>query len=229
MQVAFGDTVMVRDWLGIHGEVRKPAVEHPSRPIQGLACTRTEVSGSRFWGLFKELCHTPQTFFKHCYVHNYCPLCFMNKTGKNVTPPSLKVAERNQLLSICDSALLETIQLLGVQWVVGVGKFGADRAKAALKANCRAGEGGKKASGCCGKRCAEMKGVERFVLHGSEGGHGGKKREVFVSSIMHPSPINPAANQGWAQLVTQQLSELGLLDTIQGTSKRKGERKRGEG
>ncbi len=214
-QVAFGDTGMVKDWLGIQGEVGKPAVEHPSRIIQGLACSRSEVSGSRFWGLFKEICSTPQVFFKNCYVHNYCPFCFMNKTGRNITPPSLKVDERAQLLSICDEALLEVIKLFGVKWVVGVGKFGADRAKAALKANCAASDT-KKSSGCCGKRSGEVKGVERFVLHGRRGGGegGGGEREVLVSSIMHPSPINPAANKGWSQLATSQLAELGLLDTV---------------
>lgn len=215
---------MVCEWLQVSGEVGKPAHEHPNRVIQGLACTRAEVSGSRFWGLFKTLCDSPQAFFSNCYVHNYCPFCFMNKSGKNITPPSLKAIEKAQLQKICDRALLEVIQLLGVQWVVGVGKFGADRAKAVLKANCAAarvpsGEtsGARKSSACCGKR--RQPGMESFVLHrgsGQVGGHGagGKDVEVYVCSIMHPSPINPAANKGWAELATSQLSDLGLLDII---------------
>lgn len=199
---------MVKEWLEVKGQVGKPIEEHPSRVIQGLACTRTEVSGSRFWALFKQLCGTPQAFFKNCYVHNYCPFCFMDKSGKNITPPSLKVAaEKSQLQSICDKALLVVIQLLEVDWVVGIGKYAADRAKTALKANCaaRCGEG-KKSPVCCGRR--EAAGVVSFTLH-SEG-----DRHVRVCSIMHPSPINPAANKGWAELATSRLSDLGLLEII---------------
>lgn len=212
--VAFGDTQMVKEWLKISGEVKKPAAEHPSRVIQGLACSRSEVSGSRFWGFFRDLCKTPEAFFSNCYVHNYCPLCFMTKTGKNVTPPSLKVAEKSQLQAICDGALLEVIRLLEVEWVVGVGKYVADRAKAALKENCTRLCGSKepkKPATCCGKRVGG--GVETFTLHS---GGGGGERVVCVCSIMHPSPINPAANKGWAQLVQSQLSELGLLDLLTG-------------
>ena len=207
---------MVKEWLGIRGEVGKPASEHPNRIIHGLACSRSEVSGSRFWGLFKDLCTSPQTFFKNCYVHNYCPLSFMEKKGKNITPPALKPpADKKQLLDICDRALLEVIDLLGVHWVVGVGKFGADRAKAALKANCIASSSSSESKshggGCCGKKSKEVKGVEKYVLHGP-----GRGREVLVCSITHPSPINPAANKGWAELATGQLAEFGLLDTIAG-------------
>ena len=31
-------------------------VEHPKRPVTGFDCTRSEVSGERFWGFFKEEC-----------------------------------------------------------------------------------------------------------------------------------------------------------------------------
>ena len=34
---------------------------------------------------------------------------------------------------------------------------------------------------------------------------------VKVVVIMHPSPINPAANKGWDQAVTKQLKDLDLL------------------
>ena len=37
-------------------DVRKPKVEHPKRPVTGFDCTRSEVSGERFWGFFKEEC-----------------------------------------------------------------------------------------------------------------------------------------------------------------------------
>ena len=39
---------------------------------------------------------------------------------------------------------------------------------------------------------------------------------VKVGSVMHPSPINPAANKDWPKVVTSQLTELGLLEVIRG-------------
>lgn len=39
---------------------------------------------------------------------------------------------------------------------------------------------------------------------------------VKVGVVMHPSPINPAANKEWPKVVTSQLTELGVLETIRG-------------
>lgn len=88
--VPFGEISMVKDWLKITGKIDKPPREHKERPITGFDCTRKEISGSRFWGFFKELCKTPDVFFRHSYVHNYCPLAFMNSNAKNITPADLK-------------------------------------------------------------------------------------------------------------------------------------------
>ena len=112
----------------------KPPKEHIKRPIIGLSSTRHEVSGTRFWGLFQDLCGEPETFFTNCFVHNYCPLCFMGSSGKNITPPQLKVGERTALQDVCDRYLQLAIDLLGVEWLVAVGKYAEDRAKKALKA-----------------------------------------------------------------------------------------------
>lgn len=132
MQVPFGEVRSVVDWLQISGDVGHPPIQHPKRPITGLACTRNEVSGARFWGLFKKLCGEPAVFFRHCFVHNLCPLIFMSGSGKNLTLPELPAAERNQLLSQCDAALCQAVQALGVSMVIGVGRVAADRARRAL-------------------------------------------------------------------------------------------------
>ena len=52
--VPFGEIPAVRDWMGLKGEVEKPSPEHPKRPVEGLACSKSEVSGRRLWGLFSE-------------------------------------------------------------------------------------------------------------------------------------------------------------------------------
>ena len=200
LQVPFGDTAMVTEFLSVTGDVEKPAQEHPNRPISGLHCTKKEVSGTRFWGLVKDLCGCPEQFFKSCFVHNYCPLCFMTKTGKNVTPPMLKGDLKTSLQQLCDQSLLEVIELLQVEWVVGVGKYAADRAKAILKVVCENNKPMRKTNG----------GVETFRLSGSKV----SDREVRVFSIMHPSPINPASNVDWAGQVKGQLETAGLMQII---------------
>jgi hypothetical protein len=52
--VPFGEVGLVRDFLGIDERVDRPAVEHPKRPVEGFACTRSEVSGRRLWGWARE-------------------------------------------------------------------------------------------------------------------------------------------------------------------------------
>ncbi|KAM8977574.1 single-strand selective monofunctional uracil DNA glycosylase [Pelodytes ibericus] len=132
--VPFGEVNHVRDWLNIVGQVCKPELEHPKRPIRGFDCTTSEVSGARFWGFFKSLCGQPETFFHHCFVHNHCPLIFMNQTGKNLTPTDLPKAQRDKLLDICDEALCQVVKSLGVKMVIGVGRFSEQRARKALAA-----------------------------------------------------------------------------------------------
>jgi single-strand selective monofunctional uracil DNA glycosylase len=44
--VPFGEIAAVRDWMGLRGTVTKPAGEHPAKPVEGLDCQRSEVSGA---------------------------------------------------------------------------------------------------------------------------------------------------------------------------------------
>uniref|UniRef100_A0A914VZN3 Uracil-DNA glycosylase-like domain-containing protein n=1 Tax=Plectus sambesii TaxID=2011161 RepID=A0A914VZN3_9BILA len=133
--VPFGDAVLVREFLKVTGEVFKPPREHPKRPVGGLACRRSEVSGVRFWGLIKEITDgRPERFFANCFVHNYCPLMFLEKSGKNVAPATFRKNQPIQEVNaICDQLLLRTVQLLRPTNIVCVGKFALDRARNALK------------------------------------------------------------------------------------------------
>lgn len=94
MQVPFGEVNIVREWLNISGAIGRPVRENPVRPILGFDCKRSEVSGRKFWELFKEICGDPDTFFQNCFVYNYCPFAFLAQTGKNITPSELKVCVR---------------------------------------------------------------------------------------------------------------------------------------
>ena len=132
MQIPFGDTVMVKEWLKVEGKVGKPLKEHPKRTIHGLECSRREVTGTRFWSLWSSVCGTAERFFDTCYVHNYCPLCFMTSSGKNVTPPTMKVQIRRDVERICDTSLLKLVELLKVKVIVGVGKYAEECANRAI-------------------------------------------------------------------------------------------------
>jgi single-strand selective monofunctional uracil DNA glycosylase len=130
--IPFGEITHVREWLGIGGKVERPPLEHPKRPIQGFSCPRSEVSGRRLWGFFKEHFGTPEAFFKRFYVTNYCPLVFMEESGRNLTPDKLSAHERALLYAACDRYLQETAALLKPEFIIGVGVFAAKRVQEAL-------------------------------------------------------------------------------------------------
>lgn len=88
--VPFGEISMVRNWLKIFGPVGSPLKEHSDRKVTGFQCTRSEISGLRLWGLFRDLCGSPENFFRYAYMHNYCPLAFMDAKARNITPAELK-------------------------------------------------------------------------------------------------------------------------------------------
>lgn len=130
--VPFGDVAMVRDWLGLTGPVGRPAQEHPKRPVQGMECPRGEVSGTRLWGWARDRFGTPDRFFDRFFVHNYCPLAFLEDTGRNRTPDKLPAAEQAALFAACDQALHDVVTHLSPRYVVGVGAFATGRARIAL-------------------------------------------------------------------------------------------------
>ena len=130
--VPFGDVGMVRGWLGIEAPVGKPPREHPRRPVQGFASTRGEVSGARLWGALARSYRTPQRFFRHHFIGNYCPLAFLERSGRNRTPDKLPAREREPLYAACDRHLRRVVEILEPEWVIGIGAFAAGRAREAL-------------------------------------------------------------------------------------------------
>ncbi len=121
--VPFGHVPTVRDWLGIDARIGQPARMHAKRPIQGLNCPHAEVSGERLWGLFRQRFKSPQNFFQHHFVTNYCPLVFMEVTGRNRTPDKLRAGERAALQAICDAHLEVVLAAVKPRVVVGVGAY----------------------------------------------------------------------------------------------------------
>jgi single-strand selective monofunctional uracil DNA glycosylase len=130
--VPFGEIAAVRDWMKLTGTVGRPPREHPKRPVTGLACTRSEVSGRRLWGLFAQRFTTPQACFAEHFVANWCPLAFMEAGGKNRTPDQLPSSEMALVTNVCDEHLRAVARALSPQWVVGVGRYAHDAARRAL-------------------------------------------------------------------------------------------------
>ncbi len=129
--VPFGEIAAVRDWLGLEGPVGQPRAPNPRRPVEGFACTRSEVSGQRLWGLFRARFGTPQAFFGEHFVANYCPLVFF-EGGRNLTPDKLPAAEQRALLAACDAHLRTLVDALAPEWVIGIGQWAQERAVEAL-------------------------------------------------------------------------------------------------
>lgn len=129
--VPFGEVAAVRDWLGLVGEVRRPEICNPKRPVDGFDCVRSEVSGRRLWGLFRDRFGTPEAFFAEHFVANYCPLAFFDN-GRNITPDKLPAGEQQPLLAACDEHLRAVIDALAPEWVIAVGVWAEGRVASVL-------------------------------------------------------------------------------------------------
>lgn len=133
--VPFGEIAAVRDWMGIRARVDKPAHEHPKRPIEGFSCRRSEVSGRRLWGWAAARFGTAQAFFADWFVLNYCPLAFLEASGRNFTPDKLPAALLAEVHAACDRHLAAALTTLAPQWAIGVGAFAEKRIRAVVESD----------------------------------------------------------------------------------------------
>ena len=130
--VPFGEVAAVRDWMGIRAPIVPPDRQHPKRPIEGFACPRSEVSGRRLWGWAAARFGTAEAFFAEWFVLNYCPLVFLEESGRNLTPDRLPAAELKAVQEACDRHLAAALSALAPQWAIGIGGFAEKRLRAVL-------------------------------------------------------------------------------------------------
>ncbi len=183
--VPFGEVNAVLDFLGIDERVARitsPIRTHPKRPIDGFACTRSEVSGARVWAWARERFGTADAFFDGAFIWNWCPLAFLAASGANLTPDKLPRAGRGSasvkaLERACDEALAAVIAALEPKHLIGFGAFATKRAQR--------------------------------VMDGMNGMEARSKRPE-IHQVLHPSPASPAANRGWARQVEDQLAKAGV-------------------
>jgi single-strand selective monofunctional uracil DNA glycosylase len=131
--VPFGEVAAVRDWMGIRAAVQKPRHEHPRRPIEGFECKRSEVSGRRLWGWAAARFGSAEAFFSDWFVLNYCPLVFLETSGRNFTPDKLPAARLAEVQAACDRHLAAALCALAPRWAIGVGAFAEKRLRAVVE------------------------------------------------------------------------------------------------
>ncbi len=133
--VPFGEIAAVRDWMDIRARVDRPAHEHQKRPIEGFSCRRSEVSGRRLWGWAAARFGTAPAFFADWFVLNYCPLAFLEASGRNFTPDKLPAALLAQVHAACNRHLAAALTTLAPQWAIGVGAFAEKRIRAVVESD----------------------------------------------------------------------------------------------
>lgn len=121
--VPFGEISMVRDWMGLEPEIGTPENEHPKRPVEGMACARSEVSGTRLWGLMRDRFGEAANFFRDQAVLPYCHWMWLKQSGANLPPNALRVAERKPLETVCDIYLEKWLDRFDPEHPVAVGQY----------------------------------------------------------------------------------------------------------
>ncbi|CAH0690088.1 unnamed protein product [Spodoptera exigua] len=203
--VPFGEIESVRDWLGITGQVGKPPVEIRGREVLGFQCKKTEASGKKFWGLFKNLCITPENFFRSSFVYNYLPQQWMTRSGSNLTPGECKKAEVEVLYRICDPVFHKVLELYEVEIIVAIGKFCETRAKETIKKYSLT----RPVKVFCSNNCSCPKIISYLYMV--------IKVCIFIFQILylqHPSP-RVVNNNNWVEKTTEFLTDNDLLKYFQ--------------
>jgi len=90
------------------------------------------VSGQRLWGAIRTRWGRPERFFADHFISNYCPLVFIEASGRNRTPDKLPAGEREPLFAACDRHLRRVVEATQPDWVVGIGAFAEGRAREVL-------------------------------------------------------------------------------------------------
>ena len=181
--IPFGSSGVARINLQIvPHQLQTPDNAHPKRPIIGLDMERQEVSGQRLWDLLFQHYGDANSVFSNIFVVNHCPLLLLGETGKNLTPDNLPATVMKPILEACDNHLLEILEVLGIERIIGVGKYAEKRARIALGAE-KTGSGQTKSG-----------------------------RKIQITSCWHPSPASPLSNRNggadWRDNVTNCLDNM---------------------
>jgi single-strand selective monofunctional uracil DNA glycosylase len=81
------------------------------------------VSGRRLYAWAAESFGEAPRFFEQCFVLNYCPLVFLEASGRNYTPEKLPAASLVPLQLACDAHLRRALEAIAPQWAIGIGAY----------------------------------------------------------------------------------------------------------
>eukprot|EP01135_Chromosphaera_perkinsii_P006923 Nk52_evm11s628 gene=Nk52_evmTU11s628 len=244
--IPFGDVQMVKDFLRIpqlyernlssssrsilQEEILSNAravAQCPSRPIEGFECKKSEVSGTRLWGLVREIGknRTNALQGKEKQVDDEQPRVKRVKTGTGVEKASVAAKaegekcndegalglaaqsffQRYFVYNYCPLSFMTSSGRNVTPANVGstLSTVLTDVCDEALVESIRVLRPdvlvgvGKYAEECCHRAASRMKDEEKVTLP--------------VHRILHPSPISPAANRDWSGTVLAQMKEHKLL------------------
>ena len=130
--IPFGEIHSVRQWLRIEEAIKKPPKEHPKRPILGFAIQKSEISGKRLWGLFQKQFQSAEEFFTQHFVINFCPLIWLSKEGRNITPDKINKSQVTEIFALCQEHLQEIIETFQAKNLIGIGNFAEKQLQIAL-------------------------------------------------------------------------------------------------
>ncbi|XP_073819643.1 single-strand selective monofunctional uracil DNA glycosylase-like [Musca autumnalis] len=125
--IPFGDIPTVRDRMKLQGAIRNAPNLHPNITIKGLQSPEEiEESSQRFWNLIKAIFNCEEDFldrfFENCFVHNFCPLVFIDNNGYNVS--FADVTERvPDMEKACLDILQQQLELLQPEIIVPIGWY----------------------------------------------------------------------------------------------------------
>ena len=145
--------------------------------IAGLR-SKPEESGRRLWNLISDLNDAPYNFFDHCFIHNYCPLLFLNARKNNVAMSKLRWEDVSPVEEICNLYLKQTIQYLKCRIIVAMGGYAEKRALEVVEEIQENHEEDK-----------------RFA------------QNIMVAKICHPSPATRLSEVKWRERVKEELEK----------------------
>ena len=90
------------------------------------------MSGRRLWSWVESRFDSVDDFFDRFFIWNWCPLAFLEESGRNRTPDKLPAAERRPLEEVCDEALRGVVRSIAPDRIIGVGGYARKRAETAL-------------------------------------------------------------------------------------------------
>jgi single-strand selective monofunctional uracil DNA glycosylase len=65
----------------------------------------------------------PDDFFADHYAVNYCPLVWMEESGKNRTPDKISASEMEPVLTACDEYVKAHLEAFQPEFAIGVGAY----------------------------------------------------------------------------------------------------------